>query len=90
MLLCVPVWFAAVPDLCKTAAANISHRDNSQRWPLDLALPPAKSVCCLHVPAELFLFRPFCKKEIITAPAVEKIFLEIIYLLSVLPQEGRS
>lgn len=84
-LLCVPRRWAAVPDLWETAAANLSRRGKSWHWPFDLTLPPAKAVWCLNVPASLFPFCSFCKKEVVTAAAVGK----IVYW-TVLPQAGRS
>lgn len=57
----------------KMAAANMSHRDKSWHWLLDLTLPWTKSVWCTNIPALLFPVCPFGKKSV---PAAA---LKIIY-----------
>lgn len=62
---------------------NISHRDKSWHWLLDLTYPWTKSVWCMNIPALLFPVCPFCKKSV---PAAA---LKIIYS-TVLPQARKS
>lgn len=57
----------------KTAAANMSHRDKSWCWLLDLTLPWTNSVWCTNIPALLFPTCLFCKKSVLVAA------LKIIY-----------